>query len=94
MVDAGAGVGDLVDRRADPVGQHLGRALHAVAQAGDLDVRLALHGAAEHGHRVGVVEQDRVGAVAAPCPGTMSSMTGIVRRARKMPLTGRACRRR
>ena len=64
----GAGVGDLLVRRADPLGQHHGRALHAVAQPGQLDEGLALHGPAQHGHRVGVVEQDRVRAVALHVP--------------------------
>ena len=34
VVDARAGVGDFTEGRADPTGQHHGRPLHAVTQAG------------------------------------------------------------
>ena len=64
MVDAGAGVADFVFRRADPLGEHRGRALHAVAEAGGNHVRVfALHRTAEHRHGIGVVEVNGVGAV-------------------------------
>jgi hypothetical protein len=64
MVDASAGIGDLVHRRADPFGQHFGSALDAVAQAGKLNARFLLHSAAHQHHRIGVVEHGRVGAIA------------------------------
>ena len=66
MIDAGAGVVDLIVRRADPIGQHHGGTLHRVAQTGDLDKSLSLDGGTQHRHRVGVVEQHGVRAVAAP----------------------------
>ena len=63
MVHARAGVGDLVHRRADPLGEHVRRALHAVAQAGHFDVGVGLHGLAKHRHGVRVVQKHRVGAI-------------------------------
>ncbi len=63
MVDARAQVIDLVEGRADPFGQHHGGALHGMAKAGDRDEGLPLQGGAQHGHRVGVIEQDGVRAV-------------------------------
>ena len=64
VIDARAGVGDLVQRRADPPAQHLRRPLHGVAQPGGRDERTALDRAAQHRHRVGVVQQHGLGAVA------------------------------
>jgi len=61
MVDARADKRDLVHGRADPLGEHGRRALNAMAQPRDLHAGLALHGAAQHGHRVGVIEQERIG---------------------------------
>ena len=64
MVDAHAGVGDVLLVRADPAGQHAGGALHAVAQAAAHHLgEASLHGAAQHGHGVGVVQVDGVRAV-------------------------------
>jgi len=63
VVDASAGVMDLVRCRPDPLRQHHGRALDRVAETRDRDVGLPLECAAQHGHRVGVVEQDGVRAV-------------------------------
>ena len=61
VVDARAGVTDVLHVRADPLGQHRRGALHAVAQAaGDEMGKLALHGAAQHRHGVGVVQEHRL----------------------------------
>ena len=60
VIDAGAGVGHIVVARPDPAGQHAGGALHAVAQAGQAQIGLAGHGAAEHRHRVGVVQHGHI----------------------------------
>ena len=66
MVDSGAEVGGFLGFGADPFGQHPGGALDGVAESGDVQFReFALHAAAEHCHRVGVVEHDGVPAVAA-----------------------------
>ena len=62
MIDACAEVRSPLHRGADPFGKHRRCALHAVAEAGAADLRLALDGAAEHRHRVRVVEEDGVGA--------------------------------
>ena len=60
MIDAGAEVVQLLVRNAQPAGQHLGGTLDAVAETGDVHLRLGLHGAAEHGHGIGVVKEHRV----------------------------------
>ena len=49
--------------------QVLGAGLHAVAQAHGLHAGVALHVAGEHGHGVGVVEEQRVGADLFHIPG-------------------------
>ncbi len=60
VVDAGAEVGDLLDRHAAQAGDHLHRALHRMAQSDDLGLRRALvHELADHRHRVRVVEEPR-----------------------------------
>ena len=70
MVDAGAGVGDFLGLGPDPPREHRGGALDAVAEAaGDQVGMRALDGAAEHGHRVGVVEVDGARAVASDVGG-------------------------
>ena len=60
MIDAGANVGDMIHRRADPAGQHRYRALDAVAQTGRLNETRAPHRPAQHRHRIGVVKQNCV----------------------------------
>ncbi len=62
MIDAGAPVAHLLHRRPDPAGQHFSGPLHAVAEARDARFRFLLHGPAEHGHGIGVVEDDGPGA--------------------------------
>ncbi len=64
VIDARAGVGDLVHRCADPLREHFRGALYTVAQARELNAGLALHRAAEHRHRVRVIEHRRVRAEA------------------------------
>nr|BFF17404.1 hypothetical protein GCM10025730_09250 [Promicromonospora thailandica] len=63
VVDAGGAVAGLLDRHAHELGQVVRGPVHAVAQPGDLELGRH-HGQPPHvhGHRVGVVEQPRVGA--------------------------------
>lgn len=63
MVDARAGVGDLIQSRAYPPAEHLRRPLHRVTESRRRDKTLALDRAAQHRHRIGVVEQGRLRAV-------------------------------
>ena len=65
MIDAGAGVFDFIHRDIQNFAEFFNTVLYAVAQAGGQYLgRGLLHGAAKHGHGVGVVQKDRVGAVA------------------------------
>ena len=74
MIDARAGVLDFVFRRADPLGQHARGALHAVAQtAGDELREPALNRAAQHRHGVGVVQINRVRAIAPDVGGNVQN---------------------
>ena len=60
VVDPGADEVDLVVGRADPAGQHLAGALHAVAQPHERAARPGADRPAVGRHRVDVVEQQRV----------------------------------
>ena len=65
MIDAGAGVFDFIHRDIQNFAEFFNTVLYAVAQAGGEHLgRGLLHGAAKHGHGVGVVQKDRAGAVA------------------------------
>ena len=55
------GLYGLVVLHAQLAQQCGGAYLHAVAQAHGLDIRVALHVAGQHGHGVGVVEEEAVG---------------------------------
>ncbi len=63
MVNTRAGVGDLIQPCADPPAEHLRRPLHGVAESRRRDKTLALNRAAQHRHRISVVEQGRLRAV-------------------------------
>ena len=62
VVDAGGEEIDLFLRHADVAGDQVHRRLHAVAEADELEPRDPAQRPAAHGHGVGVVEQERVGA--------------------------------
>ena len=63
MIDAGAGIGQLIIGNLQPIRQHMGSALNTVAQTGDVHVGILLHGVAQHGHGVGIVQEHRMGTV-------------------------------
>ena len=68
MVYTSTSVGDFAHGGIDPASEHFGCALHAVAQACNRDPGIPLHSPAKHGHGVGVIEQDGVGAVSFHVP--------------------------
>ena len=62
VVDAGHGVIDLVEGHADVVAQVFGGEGHAVAKTHCGDLRATVESPAIHGHGVGIVDVQRVGA--------------------------------
>ena len=74
---------DLVLGHVHVAGDQVQGGLHAVAQADERDVGRAQR-PADHGHRVDIVQQQRVRAELLHVV-AMSSTTGMLRRARKMP---------
>ena len=60
MVDADAGIVEFTRFQAKPSFEHLCGSLHAVAQAGDLNIRLTLQIAHQHRHRIRVIEHYRI----------------------------------
>ena len=71
VVDSGTGVLHVRHVGANPPGQHLGRALDAVAQTGELDIRFLGQRLADHGHRIGVVQHDGTGTQPLHVPGNV-----------------------
>ena len=64
VVDTRTCIANLLDWRTNPARQHLGRALHRVAQPHQRDMRLVLDRPAQQHHGVGVVQHWCAGAVA------------------------------
>ena len=61
VIDAGNLPIDFFERHIEALGPLMGKVLHRVAEPDELDARgQPVHAPAEHRHRVGVVEQDRV----------------------------------
>ena len=89
MIDTGAGIDQLIIGNLQPIRQHMGSALNTVAQTGDVHVGILLHGVAQHGHGVGIVQEHRPGTVGFDVPADFQQQGDVTQSAENTGNTAR-----